>query len=515
MMRTILLIFLIFILAASSFSQGSIVTLQSKNGKTGDVRGGERKGIIYVSLNDFAALFSFPSIHFQSTHKLEVSTAAHRLKVTQYNRFVVVTDTGSKAQHIIQLTLPVVGRDVEFFMPLEDLSRLLNKFENDSLWALKVEKKKGLPDHVNAPPPSKFSIKGLEIRSFANGALLTILANKRLGDFECNLRDDGWLFFTITNAMVDTLVFQNLQPVYPVEKIVPFQYPGSVQLTLKVSRNVERAVPARDTGSFNILLSLYLKDPRKKAVKTPHKPDLAKERTKWDLDIIVLDAGHGGIDAGTIGVRGTKEKDITLGVTLALGELIQNNLRDVEVVYTRKNDEFVELYRRPQIANEVGGKLFLSIHCNSTEKKSTAQNGFEIYLLRPGKTESALATAERENAVIRLEEGYEERYKKMTEENFILAAMAQHTFVKYSEEFAEIAAATMSKELKLRNSGVRQAGFYVLVGASMPNALIEIGYISNKKEEQYLRSESGQRKIAAALFKSILQYKEAYERSLE
>ena len=121
----------------------------------------------------------------------------------------------------------------------------------------------------------------------------------------------------------------------------------------------------------------------------------------------------------------------------------------------------------------------------------------------------------RENAVIRLEEGYEERYKKMMEENFILAAMAQHTFVKYSEEFAEIAAATMSKELKLRNSGVRQAGFYVLVGASMPNALIEIGYISNKKEEQYLRSESGQRKIAAALFKSILQYKEAYERSLE
>jgi N-acetylmuramoyl-L-alanine amidase len=167
------------------------------------------------------------------------------------------------------------------------------------------------------------------------------------------------------------------------------------------------------------------------------------------------------------------------------------------------------------MANEANGKLFVSIHCNSTERKPSSANGFEIYLLRPGKTESAIRIAELENSAVKLEEGYQDRYKELTEENFILVSMRQSAFVKHSEQFAEVGAEAMARHLKIQHSGVKQAGFYVLVGASMPNVLVETGYLSNRKEEKILRSTQGQQKIAEALFQGIKEYKAKYEQALQ
>jgi len=183
-------------------------------------------------------------------------------------------------------------------------------------------------------------------------------------------------------------------------------------------------------------------------------------------------------------------------------------------VYTRENDTFLELYRRTQIANEESGKLFISIHCNATPRKPSNARGFEIYLLSPSKTESAVRIAELENSVVKLEENYAERYKNMTEESFIIHSLAQSAFVKYSEQFAQIAAEQMEKGTSLRNNGVKQAGFYVLVGASMPNVLVEIGYISNREEEKFLRSTEGQSAIVRSLARAVADYRTQYERGL-
>jgi N-acetylmuramoyl-L-alanine amidase len=269
-----------------------------------------------------------------------------------------------------------------------------------------------------------------------------------------------------------------------------------------------------------LLLSLRTRSvvPQTPGVQRPTREvvrDLAEERRKWKLDVIVIDPGHGGRDPGALGVTGTKEKDISLGVALRLGRHIEKNMPGVNVVYTRKTDRFVELYRRTQIANEAGGKLFVSLHCNSLDRKPSRPNGFEIYLLRPGKTEDAIAIAAKENAVIQFEEGYKDRYKKLTEEEFIIITMAQSAYMKYSEHFAETASVSMASHLRIRNSGVKQAGFYVLVGASMPNVLVELGYISNKNEEQLLKSSKGQDRLAEALFKGIQEYRTVYEKALE
>jgi N-acetylmuramoyl-L-alanine amidase len=231
--------------------------------------------------------------------------------------------------------------------------------------------------------------------------------------------------------------------------------------------------------------------------------------------VIVLDAGHGGYDPGTIGVTGVKEKTVALGIVLKLGELIERNLKGVDVVYTRKDDRFIELDRRGKIANEAGGKLFISVHCNSLPRKPSKTRGFEVYLLRPGRTEEAIAIAERENSVIEMEQGYEAKYQQLTEENFILVAMAQSAHVKASEVFADLAQKEIESRTGIPNRGVRQAGFLVLVGAAMPNVLVESAYLSNREDERLLRSDIGQQKIAEALFHAVRQYKEEYEKLLQ
>jgi N-acetylmuramoyl-L-alanine amidase len=138
-----------------------------------------------------------------------------------------------------------------------------------------------------------------------------------------------------------------------------------------------------------------------------------------------------------------------------------------------------------------------------------------VYLLRPGRTNEAVAIAERENAVIQLEEGYEERYKHLTDENFILVTMAQSGYVRSSEVFADVLQQEMQSHAGVPNRGVKQAGFYVLVGASMPNVLVETAYLSNRQDERFLKSESGQQKIAESIYAAVKTYKQRYEKLLE
>lgn len=230
------------------------------------------------------------------------------------------------------------------------------------------------------------------------------------------------------------------------------------------------------------------------------------------LDVIVLDAGHGGKDPGAIGTKGYREKQATLAIVLKLGELIKEELPDVEVVYTRKSDKFIELYRRGEIANENKGKLFISIHCNSTPEKPTKAGGTATFILRPGKTDAAIKVAARENAVIEFEKN-KKRYDALSDIDFILTSMSRSQDVKFSEKFASLVQKELKKSVGLKNNGVEQAGFFVLIGASMPNVLIETAYISNLKEEIFLKSSAGQLKYAKGILEAIKKYKDIYEGS--
>lgn len=231
-------------------------------------------------------------------------------------------------------------------------------------------------------------------------------------------------------------------------------------------------------------------------------------KSRWELDTVVLDAGHGGKDAGALGKNGTKEKDITLDIVKRVGRLLEKNTH-IKVKYTRNEDVFVPLWKRTRIANEVNGKLFVSVHVNGNRNRSA--RGFETYLLKPGRNDDAIEVAARENGVIELEESREGLYPELTAENMIMATMAQSMFMKESEDLAGMVQKEMQHNLNSKNRGVKQAGFVVLVGASMPNVLVEVGFITNPTEEKNMRKPAYRQKIAEAIYRSIVTFKKSRE----
>ncbi|MEY3689119.1 MAG: hypothetical protein RIT37_681, partial [Bacteroidota bacterium] len=163
-------------------------------------------------------------------------------------------------------------------------------------------------------------------------------------------------------------------------------------------------------------------------------------------------------------------------------------------------------------ANKNKGKLFISIHCNSMPTKPHSANGCESYILRPGRNSEAVRVAEKENAAIRLEKE-QVNYEDMSEEKLIISTMAQSAFVKFSEKFAAMLQKEVSGKTGLFNRGVNQAGFLVLVGASMPNVLFETGFLSNINDEKLLASEKGQQIMAEGIVKAVKRYAQEYAKN--
>ena len=228
------------------------------------------------------------------------------------------------------------------------------------------------------------------------------------------------------------------------------------------------------------------------------------------FDVIVLDAGHGGHDPGTIGHKGLNEKDLTLKITKRVGAYLNEHLPDVKVVYTREDDTFISLLDRGRIANEAGGDIFVSIHANSFSQRRV--NGAEVYFLGLARSQSALEVMKRENSVLE----YEDReVEKLTEEDLLIYELANAGNMSTSEIIAGQIEQQFRERASRPSRGVKQAAFQVLYEASMPGVLIEIGFISNPDEARYLSSDYGQSIIASAIFRSIRDFKVQYDRSLD
>jgi len=230
------------------------------------------------------------------------------------------------------------------------------------------------------------------------------------------------------------------------------------------------------------------------------KVDIRNEKEKWQFRTIVIDAGHGGKDPGAVGYRGTKEKDIALDVAKRLEKKLSKNMK-VKIVMTRDEDIFLRLSERTKIANENNGSLFISIHTNAAEDRRAS--GFETFLIGQNKNEAAVRVAARENAVLELEGS---TGKKLTDEDLIKATIAQSAFASKSELFASLVQKEIKKRVQSKDRGVKQAGFYVLMGASMPNVLVELGFISNPSEEKKLRSPQYRDQLATAIYRAVEQY---------
>ncbi len=217
------------------------------------------------------------------------------------------------------------------------------------------------------------------------------------------------------------------------------------------------------------------------------------------LKRVVLDAGHGGIDPGSPGVTGLVEKELLLDITLRLGKLLEERT-DFEVLYTRKDDSFVDLHERAPFANRARADLFLSIHANTAPVRNVV--GAETYYLNRGESKEDMAVATRENAT---------SAKSMFELGELVKQIVAYDKRDESRQFAshiQTATHELSTQThgRVYNRGVRHAPFAVLIGATMPAVLVEVGFISNPKEESLLKKSEHRQKMAEALYKGVLSY---------
>ncbi|WP_339686867.1 N-acetylmuramoyl-L-alanine amidase [uncultured Nonlabens sp.] len=228
---------------------------------------------------------------------------------------------------------------------------------------------------------------------------------------------------------------------------------------------------------------------------------------------VVLDAGHGGKDSGKY-VAQTAEKDIALKVVKLLGKQLESHT-EIKVVYTRTTDKFLELYQRADIANNSKADLFVSVHCNAAA--ATAAKGNETWVLGIHRNADNLEVVQRENSVILLEENYKEKYVGFDPNDpssFATNLMIQEEYLDNSIEMGTNVQSRFQTQLSRKNRGVKQAGFAVLRLSYMPSVLIETGFLTNEEERTFLRSTSGQKKVANSIYVAVLDYQKNREINL-
>ena len=445
----------------------------------------------YISALEYADSQNIRTIFYDDKEKLEFRFQNYKLLISSYSSFIRINDD------IYHMYLPVVYDGNDFFIPIDPFLEIINNIGMPNSFIDSSEK------YVLTTLP-QFNIQGTSVINKVNGTVIIIKTRKLFtrNVIAASITSGGWLNITIAGGIVDSLRLVEPPFINPVVRIRTIQSKESAQISFLLKSKIDDFEIETYENNISILLRTAVSENAEK---------IKAIRNRWLLDAIVIDAGHGGKDAGAIGYGGLQEKTINLDISRKLGKLIELNL-GIKVIYTREEDVFIPLWKRTKIANDSGGKLFISIHANSAHKNRTVR-GFETYLLRPGKTDDAIEVSQRENAVIRMEEQYHE-YQELSNDKLILYTMAQSSFMKESEFFAAEIQRELDNVLTSPNRGVKQAGFHVLVGASMPNVLVETGFLSNKNDAQLLGKSRYRQKIAQAIFEALVNFKDKYENPL-
>lgn len=237
------------------------------------------------------------------------------------------------------------------------------------------------------------------------------------------------------------------------------------------------------------------------------KQTLCQNINMYSVKKVVIDAGHGGKDPGALGLH-SKEKDITLKIALKVGSYIEKSFPEITIIYTRNNDTFIPVHERSQIANNANADLFISIHCNANKNKTPY--GTETYVMGLSKSDDNLDVAMRENSVISFEEDYSSKYEGYdpnSSESFIIFSMLQNAHLDQSLSLASLIQTDFRDRVNRKDRGVKQERFLVLWKTSMPSVLVEVGYLSNPKEEIFLNSPEGQEYLASSIYRAFKEYK--------
>jgi len=490
-----ILISTILLLSQNSLSQTSksIQIVHEETNQTRPVPALLRDHILYIPLSDFAAAIGAGWYVNNDNKKMVITYQDVQYKFTVSNPFIIID------KKVVQIPIPVRQFDGKMYIPVELLTLAANQYQpeqfqyDNALKRLTVQRK-------------PINIVSISFTEKANGSLIQLHTTRAFQKRDVAVFErQGWFNVTILNGKLDSLQIAATKPAGIVKKVVPYQFDGSTQISFFIDKTV--ADSEVDVNEEGILLTLW----NNKTLTPNLINDNLSNKKKWIIDKIIIDPGHGGKDPGAVNKKlKIKEKDINLDVALRLKKLLEKN-SDIKVLMTRETDRFVELKERTKFANENQGKLFVSIHMNSMRNKKV--RGYSTWFLGEGKTEDALAVAETENSVIELEED-QSYYEAFKDVSHILNAIAQNTYVRESQDMAQIVNYQIGKKTTLKKwgRGVYQARFVVLWRALMPSILVEGGFISNDYEAKQLKKKMFRQKIAEAVYESIMTFKQKYDK---
>ena len=443
--------------------------------------------IEYISLNEFIESHELRSTYYQSKEKLEIVFENKKMYFSPFSSYFKIDE---KVYH---LTYDVILKNNVLHVPLLSFYHIL---ESVNMPVQLVESKKNIARVLT----NIYNVKDFNVLNKTNGIVLSIKTTQKFPKkhIATSINKSGWLNITILNSAIDSAGIKNSQLVYPITKVNTIQQKQSGQLSFLINQKIDDISLNTSDNYIELLLSVE---------QTQNSKKITELREKWIIDTIVIDPGHGGKDPGAIGVNNIQEKDIALDISKQLGKMIERNL-GLKVIYTRDEDIFIPLWKRTQIANNAGGDIFISIHANAAHQKA---RGFETFLLRIGKTQDAIEVAKRENEAIKLEEK-NHQYIDFSDGKRIVASMTQNSAMRGSEYLADRIQVNLDKRIDSINRGVKQAGFHVLVGATMPNVLVEVGFITNKHEAKQLAKAQYKREIAKGLYAAVADFKSKYEK---
>ncbi len=462
----------------------------------------ENNGSLYIPLDIFSDKTGYGIYTNEQRQKCVLYLGPDKATFTADNSFVILNE------QVVQTPYLPLWKENTLWLPVELLPFL---FDENTARQISFNPRTKV---LSIQKAHDANISRIHINAKENGTVITLKVSEEFSKKDITLKvANGWFHIDIMGGKVPDNLAEKTTPngLISEVKIIPLEQ--VVSLAFKLKKGILDKELILNPEEHEITVNLRTSE--KVENQARNEEILEKQKREWLIDTIVIDPGHGGKDPGALGKGGIREKDIALGVGLKLGQIIKKNFPDIKVVYTRNRDVFIPLWRRTQFANEKKGKVFISLHCNSNP--NSRAKGFETYFLSADqdKNKEAQKVVLKENASIQFEEAHDQqRYKGV---NFILATMAQSAFIRQSQYLASVVQNSLSKKMKplgLHSRGVRQGRFWVMVGATMPNILVEMGFVSNRYEASLLSKRSTQQKIAQAIFEGIRKYKKDIEAAI-
>ncbi len=448
-------------------------------------------GLEYVSVNDLSSILRARIHSHRLLRKVTVEFDDRQIAFTWFSPYMLYDSEMYNLGYDTKLI------DGTLWVPLKGFQRIWNLLHRP-------------PDYqaIGIVDQCEVEILDVTIQEKVNGILVEILVSGPL-EYEVFSDRNRDLNINFYRGRMDTLFFSKKKTPRFVKWIKTYQFENSAQLSLRLKKPFVNVTHTLRSDPDRIQVSL---------IQTATYPDTARlssgrrpreDRSPLDdrVDVIVIDPGHGGPDSGAVGPRGLAEKRVTLDVARRLGELLKQE-EGLEVILTRDSDLLVLLEERTQMANSAGADLFISIHTNASRKKSV--RGCETFFLSSAETDEARAVAALENSSIRFEHP-DGMSQNMDDLDFILMDLVQSEYLKESQDLAAMIQGRLKSLLSIPSRGVGQAGFVVLNKAYMPAVLVEIAFISNRREESLLKKESFRQDVAYALYESIKEFKRKYE----